>query len=88
MFIDKIEIGIFDDFSFTISCSPSINVPVVSVNEISLVLLVVSATNPIAPLFNPLILEPAAVWPVAVNFKIVYVWTSYKCKSNCVEPPV
>ena len=86
--IDKIEDGIFDIFSSTITCSPSTKVPVVCNSDFSLGLLAVSATNPIAPLDKPLTLEPDAIILTSENFMIVYVCISYKCKSNWVEPPV
>ena len=88
MFIFWIDTGILCDTSLTISCSPSINWPVVSDNDTSFGLDGTSAANPMAPLVNPLTLEPAAIWPVAESFNIVNVWISYKCKSNSVDPPV
>ena len=59
--IDIIEGGTFAALSFTITCSPSTNTPVVCNKDLSLALFVVSATNPIAPLDKPLTLDPTFI---------------------------
>ena len=56
-------------------CSPSANVPVVSDKDISLVF-GNSLTNPIAPLVNPLTLEPDWIWDDDETFNMVNVWMS------------
>ena len=48
-----------------------------------------SAIYPIAPLDNPLTLAPFTLLDGGfVTSRTVYVWMSYKCKSNCVSAPL
>ena len=84
--IDIIDGELLVCFSSTITRSPSANTPVVCKRDLSLPLLETSATNPIAPLDNPLILEPTVILLTSDNFNIVNVCISYKCKSNSDAP--
>ena len=73
--------------SENIICSPTINVPDVceTANSCTPVDPLTLARNPFAPLAKPLILVPIGFeLAIAVHFNMVYVWISYKCKSNSV----
>ena len=75
--------------SLNSNCSPMINVPVVWLKQSSFTPVASRflARYPIAPLLRPLTLVPWTLVPlvmvefIALVFKIVNVWISYKCKS-------